>query len=357
MSPLAELRAIIEHKGPLGIDEYMTLCLHHPEWGYYATRPALGAEGDFITAPLISQMFGELIGLWAAEVWMRLGGPRRVLLAEVGPGDGTLMSDMLRAARVAPRFLDAAEVWLVEPSPPLRTRQRERLGDRPRWAKSLDELADDAPLILIANEVLDCMPARQFAATGEGWTERRVGVNGSGALTFVMEAATARPPPAPTSGAAEGMLMEYSAVQAAFAGQVAERVARQGGCALLVDYGRAEFESGDTLQALRRHAKVDPLSAPGVCDLTVWAEFDVVADAARAVGAAVAGPVLQGTFLGRLGVEARAALLSRARPEHAPSLARQLHRLTHPEQMGELFKAMAVFRPGDPVPPGFEEPA
>jgi len=171
--------------GPLSVAQFMTRCLHDPLDGYYATRPRLGEDGDFITAPMVSQMFGELIGLWCAEVWVRLGRPARAVWAEIGPGDGTLMQDALRATRAAPGFLEAAELWLVEPSGPLQATQRARLAGAPaRWAKGLDELPGDAPLILIANEVLDCLPARQFVRTERGWAERMVGLDGNGALSF-----------------------------------------------------------------------------------------------------------------------------------------------------------------------------
>ena len=355
MSLEAALRALIAEQGPLTVAEYMTLCLHHPTGGYYATRPALGEGGDFITAPLVSQMFGELVGLWAAETWRRLGAPDPVLLAEVGPGDGTLMGDLLRAGRAVPGFLQAAEIVLVEPSPPLRAAQQARLAEahpRLHWAGSLDDLLADRPMLLIANEVLDCLPARQFLRTAEGWTERRVGLDPEGRLSFGLA-----PVEAPPGSAPVGAIVEHSPAQAAFTGAVARRVVAQGGCALLIDYGRVRPEPGDTLQALRRHARVDPLDMPGTADLTVWAEFDVVAAAARAEGAAVAGPIPQAAFLGRLGLVERAGALARARPDRAETLARQVERLAAPEQMGELFKVVAIHRPGDPVPPAFEEAA
>lgn len=352
MNLTAKLKRMIEARGPLGVNEYMALCLHDTEHGYYATRPAIGPEGDFITAPVISQMFGELIGLWAAEVWRGLGPPAAFRLVEIGPGDGALMEDVLRSTRVAPGFLDAAEVWLVEPSPPLRELQRARLsqGRNLRWAESLADVPGGAPLIILGNEVLDCMPARQFQRTGTGWAERKVGLDADGELVFVLRPATVEGAP----DVPVGTIVEHSPRQAMFAGEVARRVRDDGGCALFIDYGRTGFEPDDTLQALRRHEKVPPLAAPGECDLTMWADFDMVGGAARAEGAAVAGPVSQATFLGRLGLEFRAARLSRLRPDQAATLARQVHRLIGPSQMGELFKAIAIFRPGQPTPPGFE---
>ena len=342
----------IQEDGPLTVPQFVTLCLHDPADGYYAVRPALGESGDFITAPMVSQMFGELLGLWAVQVWLDLGAPSRVILAEVGPGDGTLMADALRAAKVAAKFPSAVELWLVEPSPVLRAAQEVRLGaHQPRWAGSVDQLPTDAPLILIANEVLDCMPAHQFVRTADGWAERLVGLDDTGGLSFGLRTIEVEPNP----GVPEGAVVEHSTVQAAFAQSLGDRLARQGGCALLIDYGRTEPGPGDTLQALRRHEKVDPLESAGTADLTQWAEFDVVADAARAGGAAVAGPISQAALLQRLGVETRAAALLRNRPDMQEVLARQLDRLLGADQMGELFKAVALYPPDAPTPPGFEE--
>jgi len=342
MSLLERLKAEIAEGGPLTVAQYMHRCLHDPRGGYYATRPALGEDGDFITAPLVSQMFGELIGLWAVEVWTRLGCPRRVRLVEAGPGDGTLMSDILRAARLVPAFVEAAEVWLVETSQPLKARQRERLGDL-RWAGDLAEVPGGAPVILIANELLDCLPARQFVRADGDWIERMVGVTEEG-LTFGL----ASEPKGET-----GDILEVSAAQEAFGAQVGELVAREGGAALLIDYGRAEPGFGDTLQALRRHQKVDSLACPGEADLTVHADFPAVIAAARDAGARAA-ILTQGEFLRRLGIEHRAAALAAARPDRAQTLGRQLDRLIAPGQMGELFKAACIHSVGL-APPGFEE--
>jgi len=359
MSLRARLAAEIAESGPIGVADYMLRCLHDPRDGYYASRPALGARGDFITAPLVSQMFGELIGLWLVETWRGLGQPPRFILAEAGPGDGTLMSDILRAARLAPTFTPAGELWLIETSAPLCQRQAERLADAarhgaPRWAASLAALPGDAPLLLVANEFLDCLPARQFQRTAAGWGERVVGLDDAGALAFGLKPA---PAPAmgcevPTSDLAVGSVIERSPAQEAFATDLADRLARQGGAALLIDYGRETPGAGDTLQALAGHAKVDPLAAPGEADLTVHADFPAVLAAARAAGAQAA-LLTQGEFLRRLGIEARAAALARGRPERAAALARQLERLIAPDQMGELFKAAAIWA-GPRAPPAFE---
>jgi SAM-dependent MidA family methyltransferase len=352
MSLLERLKAQIAATGPISVADYMMRCLHDPEFGYYATRPALGEAGDFITAPLVSQMFGELIGLWAVETWRRLGAPARVLLAEAGPGDGTLMADALRAARLAPDFLAAAELWLIETSAPLIERQRLALASaplKPNWIDRLADLPDDAPIILIANELLDCLPAHQFVRTAAGWAERQVGLDATGELTFGLAPVGDGATPAE---AAVGAVIETSPAQQAFGTQVGGRVARRGGGVLLIDYGRAEPGFGDTLQALNRHEKVDPLACPGEADLTVHADFPAVLTAARAAGASTA-LLTQGELLRRLGIEQRAAALARARPDQAGRIDRQLERLIGDDQMGLLFKAACIHSAGL-VPPGFE---
>jgi SAM-dependent MidA family methyltransferase len=355
MSLKDRLKAQIASGGPLTVAQYMTACLHDPQDGYYATRPRLGERGDFITAPLVSQMFGELLGLWAAEVWFRLGRPDRVLLVEAGPGDGTLMSDALRAARHAPGFLEAVKLVLVETSPPLIEAQRARLAGgpvEPAWASSILELPDGAPVILISNELLDCLPAHQFVRAPKGWAERMVGLDDQGELAFGL---TAMPSGVALLEAKVGDLVEVSAAQALFGAELGALIARQGGAALLIDYGRGEPGPGDTLQALQGHKKVAPLESPGEADLTVHADFPAVAAAARRAGAHTAPILTQGELLGRLGIHQRAEALARARPDRAEIVQRQLERLTAPDQMGSLFKALAIHGPRL-TPPGFEEP-
>ena len=343
-----KLAAQIAQTGPLTVAQYMTACLHDPQFGYYATRPALGEAGDFVTAPLVSQMFGELIGVWAASAWRLLGEPERFVLVEIGPGDGTLMSDLLRAAQVLPGFLDAADVWLVETSEPLAALQRERLGETVSWARSLDEVPGGEPMLLVANELLDCLPARQFVRTAAGWAEQVVGLGPDGGLAFGLVPAAADLP-----DARDGSICEISAPQEALGAALGERLVRDGGAALLIDYGRDRPGFGDTLQALRRHEKVDPLASPGEADLTVHADFPAVMAAAERAGAASA-ILTQAGFLARMGVGERAEALVRARPGKAPVIGRQLHRLVGGDQMGELFKACCLFSP-DWTPPAFEE--
>ncbi|WP_293904014.1 SAM-dependent methyltransferase [Phenylobacterium sp.] len=348
MSLLERLAAQIAQTGPLTVAQYMTACLHDPRHGYYATRPAIGAAGDFLTAPMVSQMFGELIGVWAASAWRLMGEPATFRLVEMGPGDGTLMTDLLRAVRLADGFIDAADIWLVETSAPLAAQQVRNLGDNVRWAQSLDEVPDGAPLILVANELLDCLPARQFVRTSAGWAEQVVGLDGEGGLRFGLV-----PAGLPLPDAREGSVHEHSAMQAALGSTLGERLVRDGGAALLIDYGRDRPGFGDTLQALRRHQKVDPLACPGEADLTVHADFPAVMAAAEREGAASA-ILTQAAFLARLGIGERAEALVRARPDKAPSIGRQLHRLVGGDQMGELFKACCLHSP-DWTPPAFEE--
>lgn len=347
MSLKDRIRAEIAAGGPIAVADYMARCLHDPLDGYYATRPALGEAGDFLTAPLVSQMFGELIGLWLVETWRGAGAPPRFILAEAGPGDATLIADVLRAARLDPAFLAGAELWLIETSAPLRARQAERLARfSPRWAGSLAELPGDAPLFLVANEFLDCLPAQQFQRVSDGWAERVVGLDAAGELAFGL-----RPTAGFSSDAPVGSVRERSPAQAAFASDLAARIARQSGAALLIDYGGANDAPGDTLQAVRGHRKEDPLASPGAADLTVHADFAAVLHAARTAGAS-AGLMTQRDFLRRLGVEARAEALARAHPDRAETVRRQLERLIAPDQMGELFKALAIWT-GDP-PPAFD---
>ncbi|MDZ4375048.1 MAG: SAM-dependent methyltransferase [Phenylobacterium sp.] len=341
------LAAQIIQTGPLTVAQYMIACLHDPQDGYYATRPALGETGDFITAPMVSQMFGELVGVWAMSAWAQMGEPADIAVVEAGPGDGTMMDDVLRAARARPGFLEAADVWLVETSPPLRAKQHQRLGDRVRWARTLDEVPAGRPVILVANELLDCLPARQFARGPLGWSEQVIGTDAAGALIFARV-----PAPGGLPDARDGAILEISAAQEALGETIGARVVRDGGAALLIDYGRDTPGFGDTLQALRDHRKVDPLACPGQADLTVHADFPAVMAAARRAGAA-ATILTQAQFLARMGIGERAEALVRARPDRAAVIGRQLNRLIGGDQMGELFKACCIHST-DWTPPAFE---
>jgi len=349
MSLRERLTAQIAAQGPITVAQYMTACLHDPEFGYYATRPAIGADGDFVTAPMVSQMFGELIGVWVAASWELMGRPETFRLVEMGPGDGTLMGDILKTVRHAPGFLETADVWLVETSEPLRKLQAKRLGEAVRWAASLAEVPEGAPVLVVANELLDCLPARQFVRTPIGWAEQVVGLDADGALAFGL---TSTPAAGLLPEAAPGQVFEQSAAQAALGTELGRRIQADGGAALLIDYGRAEPGFGDTLQALRRHEKVDPLAEPGKADLTVHADFPAVMAAARAQGAAAA-ILTQAEFLARLGIGERAEALVRAAPGRTPTIGRQLNRLVAADEMGELFK-VCVIHSTDWTPPAFE---
>lgn len=346
------LIAEIAETGPMPVEQYMARCLHDPADGYYARRPRLGEAGDFITAPHVSQMFGELLGLWAAEVWTRLGAPERFRLVEMGPGDGTMIGDIVRAARAAPGFLEAAELWLVETSSPLRTTQAKALGDTPaQWARYLTDVPTDLPLIILANEFLDCLPALQFVRTERGWSERCVGLDADGGLTFGLHRELPGNPPG-LPQAPPGSVFEVSPELLSLGHRIGGLFAEAPGAALFIDYGRAIVECGDTFQALRDHTKVSPLEDPGHADLTVHVDFPGFLAAAHEAGAKTA-LTTQGGLLIKLGIGARAAALARANPDRTEVIDRQLQRLVAADGMGDLFKAACIHSEGL-EPPGFE---
>ena len=327
MTLLDEIKAIIADRGPITVEQYMQLALAHPELGYYMNRDPFGATGDFTTAPEISQMFGELIGLWAAEVWSSMGSPRPVRLVELGPGRGTLMSDALRAARIAPPFRDALDVWLVETSPTLAAIQHELLldcGAPVAWAQSLKDIPE-GPAIVIGNEFLDALPVRQFVRVGGQWRERTVGLNDEGDLAFGVAASLE---PYISATAQNGEIIEVNPAGHRLMFELGARLVKQGGAALLIDYGHAVTSFGDTLQAVRAHRYVDPLAAPGDCDLTAHVDFAAMARSARATGAVVYGPIDQGDFLRAIGIDLRTkALAERAGPERSEALQQARNRL------------------------------
>jgi NADH dehydrogenase [ubiquinone] 1 alpha subcomplex assembly factor 7 len=334
MTPLGRrLAAEIEERGPIGVDRYMAECVV----AYYAGRDPFGRGGDFTTAPEISQMFGEIIGLWMADLWDRAGRPARVNLVELGPGRGTLMADLLRAARALPAFAGAIRVHFVETSRVLRAAQVERVPTAV-WHDDLAEVPRDAPLLVVANEFFDALPIRQEVRVDSEWQERRVGVSGD-AFAFTPEGSAIR---------------ETAPARAEYAGALADRIAADGGAALLIDYGYEGPAEGDSLQALAAHAAADPLAAPGEHDLTAHVDFTALAEAARAAGARVSPLALQGPFLLALGIEARAERLSRGLdPEARHAIAGAMRRLTLPQAMGSLFKVLAFTHKGWPEPAGF----
>ena len=357
----AEIRALILDGGPLGVDRYMALCLGHPTLGYYLTRDPLGAAGDFVTAPETSQMFGELIGAWAAAVWSAMGAPETLRLVELGPGRGTLLADALRVMRRVPGLIDAVDLHLVETSPALRDAQRGTLAGCGRplsWHASVEDVPA-APAIVIANEFFDALPVRHYVRTAGGWRERLVGLAGD-ALAFGL---APEPEPAIRVAAPDGAVLEVGLVAQGLTRGLAARLVADGGAALVIDYGYVRPAFAETLQAVRRHGFVDPLAEPGEADLSAHVDFGGLGRAAVAAGAAVHGPVSQGAFLRALGLDARAAALKRrATPDQAAAIDTALDRMSgtgtaERPGMGALFKAMAITAPGLPVPPGFEEPA
>jgi NADH dehydrogenase [ubiquinone] 1 alpha subcomplex assembly factor 7 len=355
-TPLAEqIRAHIRAAGPLTVEEYMALALGDAEHGYYRTAPAIGREGDFITAPEICQIFGELIGLWAVMVWQSMGCPAPFALVELGPGRGTLMADALRAARVVPAFRAAAEVHLVEISAPLREAQRTALsGVTPHWHDCLEHVPD-MPAIVIANEFFDALPIRQLVLTGGVWCERRVGLAGGGLCFIAGEPSAYAANLGLSETAPEGSIHETQPAARPVIAELARRGSTHPLAALIIDYGHTGG-FGDTLQALRSHSFADPLRDPGRVDLTAHVDFAALAREACRHGLKASLPLPQGLFLARLGIAERWQRLSRnATPAQAELLTSGVRRLTSPGEMGELFKALALTSAGLPMPEPFQE--
>jgi len=340
-----EIRQQIALEGPITVERYMALCLAHPTLGYYMTRDPLGLDGDFITAPEISQMFGELIGLWAAQVWLDMGSPAQVRLIELGPGRGTLMADALRATRIVPGFHGAIRIDLVETSPILTQKQQAALAGFPSaaWHREMSGIGE-GPAIVIANEFFDALPVRQFVRAQGGWRERLVGLDENGELAFGLA-------PEPTReievAGREGAVLEWPVAGLSIMRALAERLAAQGGAALVIDYGHLRSGLADTLQAVKNHAFTDALSEPGEADITAHVDFAQLASAAKSVGARIHGPTSQGAFLRALGIEARASTLSRASPVRADEFEAAKLRLTGSgeDEMGALFKVVGISAP------------
>ena len=364
------LARLIDSSGPISVAHYMAEANAY----YYATRDPLGAAGDFTTAPEISQMFGELIGLSLADLWMRAGAPADAAYVELGPGRGTLAADALRAMRSAGL---RPPIHLVETSPVLRQAQADLLCPAPRrrpgsrtesptgprpspgsnqeggicWHDDAGTLPADAPLLIVANEFFDALPVHQLVATERGWRERRVTHEGGRFKPVAGPPAAAIP--TPLRAAPPGTVLETSPASTAITRQLAHLLAASGGTALIIDYGHAQTSPGDTLQAVASHAYADPWMNPGEHDLTAHVDFQALGDAAQAEGVRVLGPVTQGDWLRALGIEARAAALARAAPERAEEIATARDRLIAADQMGTLFKVMALVAPDWPDPAGF----
>jgi len=363
-APLAvELRRQIERRGPMSLAQFMSLCLTHPEHGYYMSRDPFGVAGDFTTSPEISQMFGELIGLWMASVWRRMGSPSSLRLIELGPGRGTMMLDAIRAARVLPGFHDALSVHLVETSPALQQRQRQTLTgiETPvAWHQTLAEVPD-GPTIVVANEFFDAVPVNQYVKKGDTWHERVVEVDAGGNLQFGVA-----PQPIPNfvitlpkrvREAPNGAIYEWRSNTMTV--DLCRRIVKGGGAALMIDYGHVMSGVGDTFQAVRAHGFANPLAQPGQVDLTAHVDFEAIALDAETMGARVHGPIEQAEFLRRMGIDTRAeALKAVVTPQKAADIETARLRLTAggTTGMGSLFKVLGLSDPKLESLPAFEKP-
>ncbi|WP_295809691.1 class I SAM-dependent methyltransferase [uncultured Nitratireductor sp.] len=350
------IRAQIETAGPISVADYMALCLFDPEQGYYTTREPFGAAGDFTTAPEITQMFGELCAVWLYTAWKASGTPQAPVVAEIGPGRGTLMKDMLRTwAKIDPAFSRRMRLCMIEASPRLSEVQRKTLAmsaPEPIWIADIDALPA-GPLFIIGNELFDAVPVRQYVKTDSGWRERAVGLDSNQRLSFMAGAGapdeTLLPPGA--KSAPEGAIVELAPARNALMTRMAERIRAQGGAGLFIDYGYAKPGLGDTLQALRGHAYRDVLKEPGKADLTAHVDFSALAQAARDEGLA-AELMNQGDFLLKLGILERAGRLGADKNATEQQAIREaVERLAGPDRMGTLFKALAVMQSTVAVPP------
>ena len=354
-----ELCALIAQEGPISIERYMALCLSDPRYGYYMTRDPLGARGDFITAPEISQVFGELLGLWCGECFRLMNSPSDIILVELGPGRGTLMADMLRVLKVVPGFLDKVEVHLVETSPVLQARQAailKPLHPRITWHTQIDDLPTK-PALMIANEFFDALPIRPYQKEASGWHERLVGLDENEQLVLGLAAEPAEH--LATLTAPDGSVYEEARIAATIMRSLARHLRSYGGAMMVIDYGYAHSAFGDTWQALTAHAYVDPLHRPGEADLTSHVDFTRLGAAAQAGGAVIAPVLTQRDLLLRLGLEARLQQLVRGNPDRSYDITKACLRLidnTSPHAMGQLFKALALSHPEFGPLPAFDPP-
>jgi NADH dehydrogenase [ubiquinone] 1 alpha subcomplex assembly factor 7 len=347
----SEIKKLIKSSGPMPVWRYMELCLMHPQHGYYISRDPLGREGDFTTAPEVSQMFGELLGLWVASGWKAIGSPPVLRLVELGPGRGTMMADALRALRVLPPLYQSLSIHLVEINPVLRDKQKAMLSGvrNIAWYDSIDEIPE-GPAIILANEYFDALPIHQVVRRENGWHERVVELDEDGKLVF-----GAAPEPTPRFEVLLPPLVRAAPLGAIFEWRpdteimkIASRVRDQDGAALIIDYGHLRSDAGDTFQAIARHSFADPLKAPGEADVTAHVDFQALARGAEDLGARIHGPVTQGEFLKRIGIETRAVtLMAKATHEVSEDISAALKRLTDSGRgsMGSMFKAMAISEP------------
>ena len=359
----AELKRLIKSSGPMPVWRYMELCLTHPRYGYYVSRDPLGREGDFTTAPEVSQMFGELLGLWAASVWNAVGSPSVFRLIELGPGRGTMMADALRALRVLPPLYQVLDIHLVEINPVLREKQKATLSGARNvaWHHSIDEVPG-GPAVILANEYFDVLPIHQVVKQATGWHERTVDIDGNGRFVFGVASE-----PTPRFEMLLPPLVRAAPVGAVFEWRpdaeimkLATRVRDHNGAALIIDYGHLRSDAGDTFQAIARHSYTDPLKDPGQADVTAHVDFQALVRAAEDVGARVHGPVTQGDFLRRLGIETRAVgLMAKATHEVSEDISGALKRLIGGGRggMGSMFKVLAISQPRLTALAGFSDVA
>lgn len=344
------IAAQIRAHGPMDIGAFMAQAGAH----YYATRDPFGAQGDFTTAPEVSQMFGEMIGAWLADIWAQMGRPARFSLVECGPGRGTLMADILRVARRVDGFLEAAQVRLIEMSPVLREKQHETLRayDFIHWHESLEGVPADAPVLILGNEFLDALPVRQFRRGAEGWQERVVCLDGESFRFDFGPPEDALLPLLPAHTVSQE-IYEVSPARLDFIRACGRLLKSVGGAALFVDYGYTKRAAGDTVQAVRGHRYADILDAPGESDLTAHVDFASLAQSAESDGMVLFGTVAQGAFLRALGIEQRARALCDGAPARRTDVMTALHRLTAPQEMGDLFKVTGFGYGHDFTPAGF----
>lgn len=370
MKPLeALIGQLIDVQGPIDVATYMTFALGHPVYGYYRSGDPFGARGDFVTAPEISQVFGELVGLCLADYWLKLGCPARIALVECGPGRGTLMADLLRATRTVPGLHEALDLQLVEINSALTTRQAQAIRSvnselAPAWHEAFDKVPASAPMFVIANEFLDALPIRQYVRDAQGLVERRIDKNDDGGLAFVVAGRSRLPDRPEFRELPAGTIVEVSPAREGFVDTLAARLNEVGGLALLIDYAHQApadtalpaIATGDTLQGIYRGEKTSPLAHPGLADLTAQVDFAALRRTVRAAGARSWGPVGQGAFLRELGIELREQVLTKVTPDRASEVSAAIRRLIDPGEMGELFQVLALTPEGAPQPAGFDTP-
>ena len=335
----------IDREGPIPLGDYMAIANEY----YYASKDPLGEEGDFVTAPEISQMFGELVGIWLADLWLRKGAPKDCAYVELGPGRGTLASDALRAMQ---KFDCNPEVHFVESSPVLKGKQAE-LHRSATWHDRIESLPSDRPLLIIANEFFDALPVEQYVVTSNGWRQQMV-TRDRGTFSAVSSTETAPDQLGQmTKGFPDGTIMERSPVSMELVGELSNRLAKQGGILLIIDYGYDQPGTGSTLQAVKEHLPISPYDSPGTSDLTAHVDFHTLANVARARLMSINGPAEQGQWLKSLGIDQRAVALIAASPNQENAIRSAKDRLTHIDEMGRLFRVMAATSMDWPEPEGF----